>query len=101
MSLVDNNYMVTHCPNLRKNMRAYQNGVIFSQLLYQCADLYDLLRIQSDGRLIKNNDIRISNQSLCKSDSLLISFGKIFDQPILHIGDHHFFHDISYHGLSF
>ena len=67
--------------------------MFLTQRLDQVPDLNNLLRVKSHGRLIQNNDRRISQHSLCQSDSLFISFGKVFDQPVLHICDLHQFHN--------
>ena len=51
----------------------------------QITDFYDLFRIKSYCRFIKNDDFRISKDCLCKSYSLSVTFGQIFDQAISHI----------------
>ena len=74
-------------------MGAQDDRVFLAEFLDQLADLYDLLRIKTYRRLIENQSLRIADQSLCKSDSLLISLGQIFNQPVRHIRDTQLLHD--------
>ena len=53
--------------------------------LDQIADLYDLLRVKSYCRLIQDDNFRISEDCLCKSNSLSVTFGQVFDQAVTHI----------------
>ena len=68
--------------------------MLFCQLADQFTDFNDLLRIQSDRRFIQNDDLRESKDCLRKSDSLLITFGQVLDQPVLYIHDLHHQHDL-------
>ena len=67
--------------------------MFLAEFLDQLADLYDLLRVKTYRRLIENQSLRIADQCLCESDSLLISFGQIFDQSVRHIRDVQLIHD--------
>ena len=75
--------------------------MFFSQLFDQFPDLNDLLRIESDRRLIQYNDFGIANDCLRKSDSLPVTFGEVSDQPVLHVHDLGKLHDLFDRGLSF
>ena len=80
--------------DLCQNVRAQDHGMLFCKLSDQFTDLNDLLRIQSDRRFIQNDDLRKSKDRLRKSDSLLITFGQVLDQTVLHIHDLHHQHNL-------
>ncbi len=65
-------------------MCAQNHGMLFPQRLDHFTDLYDLLRIQTNCRLIQNNDLRQPHQRLGQPYPLTVAFGKIADQPVLH-----------------
>ena len=48
--------------------------MIFAKFFDEVTDLYDLFWIKSDRRFIQNNDLRIPQHCLCKSDSLPVAF---------------------------
>ena len=58
--------------------------MFFSEFFDQITDLQDLFWIQTNRRLIQDQDFRWSEQCLCKSYSLTVTFGKIFDQTVLY-----------------
>ena len=67
--------------------------MFFLQALDQVTDLNDLLRVKSYCRLIQDNDFRIAQDCLCQTNSLAITFGKIFDQTVFHVCDLYHIHD--------
>jgi len=67
--------------------------MILPEALDQLADLDDLLRVQADGRLIEDQRLRISEQGLCKTDPLAVSFRQVADQSSLHTVDCQLLHD--------
>ena len=68
--------------------------MVLCQLPDQLPDFDNLLRIQSHRRFIQNNNLRISQDCLGQSHSLTVTFGQIFYQTLLHIGDSYHFHHI-------
>ena len=86
--------MVADRADLRQNMGAKDHGMILPQLTDQITDLDDLFRIQTYRGLIQNDDLRVAKDRLCQSDSLSVTFGKVPDQTLLHIGDLCHFHDL-------
>ena len=56
-----------------------------SEFLYQGADLPYLDRVQTGGRLVKDDDRRIMNDCLGDAGALLIAPGKISDQSRAHL----------------
>ena len=55
--------------------------------LINFADVDDLLGIESDRRLVKNQHFGIAYQSLCQSYTLFVTFGKVLDDSVVDIGD--------------
>ena len=68
--------------------------MLFCQLADQFTDFNDLLRssptVGSSRMMISGNP----RDCLRKSDSLLITFGQVLDQPVLYIHDLHHQHDL-------
>ena len=56
--------------------------MLLPQFPDQASDLDNLLRIQSDCRLIQDQDFRVAKQSLRESDTLFIAFGEVPDQTL-------------------
>ena len=67
----------------------------------QITDLYDLLRVQTYGRLIQNDNFRITKDCLCQTNPLPVTFGQVLDQTIFHVRDLYHIHDFFYHGFLF
>ena len=86
--------MVADRADLRQNMGAEDHGMILPQLADQITDLDDLFRIKTYRGLIQNNNLRVAKDCLRQSDSLSVTFGKVPDQTLLHIGDLCHFHDL-------
>ena len=87
LSFVDYDDPVADGLHFGKNVGGEDNGVPFSQRFDQIADLNDLLGVKTDGRLVQNQDLRISDQSLSQSHTLPITFGQVLDDPVADIGD--------------
>ena len=64
----------------------------------QFPDLIDLLRVKTNGRLIQNDHLRISQHCLGNSYSLSVSFGKILDQTMFHVRYFNHIHNFFDHG---
>ena len=60
LTLVNDNDSVTNCLYLGKDVSRQNNGMILTQCFDQITDLDDLLRVQTDSRLVENNDLRIA-----------------------------------------
>ena len=85
--------MVTDTGDLRQNMGTQYNRMLLSKPADQFPNLDDLLGIQADHGFIQNQNLRIPKQSLGQSHSLLIAFGQMADQAVLHVLDAAFAHD--------
>ena len=60
--------------------------MVLAQLPDQLPDLDDLERIQTDRRLVENDDLRVSENRLCDPDPLSVAFREVFDQACAHFG---------------
>ena len=85
LSFGNNHDIVTDFPNFRQNMGTQDYRMILGQRTDQFPDFYDLLRIQPYGRLIQNDNLRKSQDRLGKAYPLLVSFGQIMEQAVLHL----------------
>ena len=79
--------VIAHFTDLCQNMRTQYNRMLLRQLTDQLSNLNNLLRIQTNCRLIQNNHLRESKDCLCKPNSLSVSLGQVLDQSILHFTD--------------
>ena len=61
--------------------------MLFAQLLDQCADLNDLLRVQTDSGLVQNQDRRVADQCLCQTDTLAVALGQVLDDTTGNVAD--------------
>ena len=93
--MIDNDNLVTYRTYFLHNMGTQENRMIFTQFRDQVTDLYDLFRIQSHGRLIQDQDLRISKHCAGKSHTLFVSFGQMLDQSFRYIHDLRGFHNVT------
>ena len=73
-SFIDYGYRAADGVDLLQNMRAQYDRMLMAERPDQLPDLNDLLRIQSYGRLVQNQNLRVSDERLRNADSLLIPF---------------------------
>ena len=59
----ENDKPVAGCGDLRKNMRAENNGMFFLEGRDELAQFNDLLRIKADGRLVQNQQRRVADEA--------------------------------------
>ena len=59
----------------------------------QIADLDYLLRVETYRRLVEDYHLRIAEHGLRDADPLAVAFGKVLDEPVLHVGDAGLAHD--------
>ena len=76
-SLVYDHDLVTDHAHFGQNMRAEDNRVVLGERRDQLSDLYNLLRVKTTGGLIENDDIRLVNDRLGKTNSLAISLRQV------------------------
>ena len=61
--------------------------MFFFLLRNQVPDFNHLGRVQSRSGLVQNQHLRLPNQSLGNADSLPVSFGQVFNHPVVDITD--------------
>ena len=94
-------HVVADGTDFGQNMGTEDNGVFLFQAFDQITDLVDLFRIKADGWLIQNDNFRVAEHSLGDTYTLSVTFGKVFDQTVFHVGDLHHVHDFFDHGCFF
>ena len=87
LTAVDDDQTVADSLYFRQNVGRKNDRMAFAEHLDQIADLNDLHGVKADGRLVKDQYFGIADQSLRHTDSLPVTFGKVFDQTILHMVD--------------
>ena len=85
-ALVDDDDAVADGLHLGKDMGGEDNGVIGAQVADQVADLDDLLRVQTDGGLVKDQHLGIADESLGDAHSLAVALGQILDHASADVG---------------
>ena len=58
--------------------------MLAAQVLDEGADFENLLGVKTDGRLIENQHVRVAHQRLRDAHALLVTFGKVADEPLAH-----------------
>ena len=81
------------------NVGTKQDRMIFTQISDEFSHLQYLLRIQSDRRLIQNQNLRISDKSCGQPHTLFISFRQMLDQFFFHFFRIRHLHDLIHHRL--
>ena len=102
LTFINNHNPVTDRLNLRQNMRGQNNGMALTKGLDQIPNFDDLLRVEADGGLVQNQNLRITDQRLREADALPVALGKIFDNAVFDVGDFNTRADIlqmRFHGL--
>ncbi len=90
--------------HFRQNVGGKDNGVVARQTLDQVARLDDLVRVESGGGLVQNQDVGIMDDRLRQSYALPVPFGQLPDFLVADVGDralfHHFIDALGQAGLS-
>ena len=82
MPLVDDDDALAGLRDLGKDVRAEDDRVIAGQLLDELPRFDDLLRIESGGRLVEDQDIGIVNERLRQTDALPVAFRQLGAEPV-------------------
>jgi len=70
-----------------KNVTGEQDRMPLGQSLDKFPDFTDLSRVETDGRLIQDQDIRLIHQGIRQSDALTVSLGEGADELIPDMSD--------------
>src|SRR5262249_56665680 len=66
--------------NLREHVRGQEDRVLVAKFLDQLAGLAYLRRIETDGRLVEDQDRGVGNQGVGQADPLAVALGQRPDQ---------------------
>ena len=72
-AVAENEDLAAYCAHFREDMAGQEHRVRLSERTDQFADLDDLLGVQTDGRLVENDDRRIARKNGGKADALAVS----------------------------
>ena len=78
--LVDHHHTRTHHFDFGQNVRRNQNGAPMREVFDEFSHLPDLVGIEADGRFVEDEQIRVMNQGVGKSDPLFLALGEGADQ---------------------
>ena len=84
-SLVDDEDAAAGHFHLGENVGGKQDGVPLAQVFDQLPHLADLVRIEADGRLVEDEQIRIMQERVGQTHALAVAFGQGADQLLLHV----------------
>ena len=73
LSLVYDDDAVAYRLNLGQNVRRKNDGMILAEVLDEVAYLNDLLRVETDGRLVENKHLRVADERLRNADTLTVA----------------------------
>src|SRR5262249_33526307 len=79
-SSIDDHNSIASLTRFGKDVRRENDRVLTCKTLDQLAHLDDLLRIETHGWFIKNNDVRIVNDRLGDPDALLVAGRQSLDE---------------------
>lgn len=61
--------------------------MLLPQQLDEVADFNNLLRVQTHGRLVEDEHLRVADERLRDADALAVALGEVFDDPPVHVAD--------------
>ena len=82
LALADDDDLLADCLHFGEDVGAQDDGVFAGEALDQLARFDDLLRVESGGRLVENQDVGIVNDGLREADALPVAFGELADQLV-------------------
>ncbi len=82
---VEDEHPVTDGLHLLQNVGGEDHRFRRSELAHEPANLEDLVRIQSAGRLVEDENIGVVDDGLREAGALPIAFGEVIDRPIGHL----------------
>ena len=73
VALVDDDYTVTDLADLAEDMRTEDNRVILLEIADYLSYLDDLIGIETNGRFVENEKLRVADECLSKAHTLLVT----------------------------
>src|SRR5206468_3300587 len=95
VSAIDDDHAVADDAHLMEDVRRQQNRALASQLADEVTDLDHLVRIETDGRLVENQQRWLGNERLGETDPLSITLGQLADLALADLAEA----QGSYHGV--
>ena len=86
---VDYNDLVADRLHLGQDMGGQDNRVVPAKFLDKGANFDDLLRVESDCRLVQDKHLGVADKRLRQSDTLLVALGQVADNAPGYVGDLH------------
>ncbi len=83
----DDDDLVAQRADLGEDVAAHNDGAVLAEGLHEGSDLDDLERVESDRRLVEDDDARVAQQRLRDADPLPIPLRQVFNQAVLHASD--------------
>ena len=77
-------------------MAGDNHGLVFAEGADELADFHNLPRVQSHGRLVQNQHVRVAEHRLRNADALAVSLGKAPAQLVLHRNQRGRLHDLAH-----
>src|SRR5204862_5917098 len=99
-ALVDDDDAAAHHGDLGEDVRRQDHRVLPRERLDEGTDLGDLLRVEADGGLVEDQDVRVADDGLRETDTLAIAFRELPDEPVLHLADEALVHHVGDAPLS-
>ncbi len=87
LPLIDNQHLLAGGFNFRQDVGAEDDGVVAREGLDQVAGIDGLLRIETGGRLVEDQNIGVMDDGLGEPYALAVTFGQLADKLVLHVGD--------------
>ena len=86
MTFVQDPDIIADGADIGENMGTDDDDVVVTERANVIEHLALLLRVESYGRLIENDDLGIIDDRLRKADTLAVAFGQVFDQTLADTG---------------
>ena len=84
-ALVDDDHARAKRLDLRQDVRGEKNGVVAAEIANEVADESDLVRIETDGRLVENEEVGLVHHGIGKADALAVAFRETADDFFSHV----------------
>ena len=65
--------------HLGQDVGGKQDRVLLAEVLDEVAHLPDLVRVEADGRLVEDEQVRLGDEGFGEADALAVALGKVAD----------------------
>ena len=84
-ALVDDDDLLAEEAHLREDVAGEQDRALPLETADQVSDLGHLLGVETDRRLVEDQDLGISEERLCEADALAVALGELSHQTARHL----------------